>query len=113
MQRKLLPRLLEGAFRLLGAGLLGAIGVLFLWVTWQVLLHPLWKNTLVGWLALKGFALLVMGGIGVGLLLCGLGVLFPELPRLLEPSIPLCLRDLCPGCGVQGGVCSCGFLHDV
>ncbi|MCS6902323.1 MAG: hypothetical protein NZX77_21475, partial [Polyangiaceae bacterium] len=26
MQRKLLPRLLEGAFRLLGAGLLGAIG---------------------------------------------------------------------------------------
>jgi hypothetical protein len=104
--------LFEGVLRLLGAGLLGGVGVLLLWITWQVLLDPIRNHNLVALLALKAFALLVMGSLGVGLLLGGLGVLFPGLSRQLEPRVPDCLRDLCPGCGVRREPCRCGPLPE-
>jgi hypothetical protein len=96
----------------LGAGVVGGAGALLLWVTSQVLRDPTRNHSLVALLALKAFALLVMGSLGVGFLLGGLGVLFPRLQGLPSPRVPPCLRDLCPGCGVRGEPCGCGPLPE-
>lgn len=86
------------ALRLLGALAMWALGALLVWVALMVLCSPVNDSHWLAVAALKGFALLVMGTIGLGLIGLGVSILVPSLAQR-RVGASAALRALCPGCG--------------